>query len=565
MSDPLVSPVLRLVRRELRSGLRGFGVFLACLFLGVFAISGIGSFTASVRSALLDDASALLGGDLEIRLIHRPLTKKQADFVGDRGEVSEIVSMRTMAAAPDRKERALVELKAVDGNYPLYGKLELAPPRPLQSALKKTDNDYGAVVEETLLQRLALGVGDHLEIGENLFTIRGVLTAEPDRTVRAFTLGPRVMVSRKGLAATGLLQPGALATYAYRLRLPDRSDAGRIKAELEAAFPEAGWRLRTWQKAAPRVNSFLDRLEVNLTLIGLCALLVGGLGVAGAVRGYLGGKIVHIATMKCLGASGRVVFTAYLLQVLILGAVGAGAGLAAGAALPFATDRLFANLLPFPIKPGLHPEVLAAAALFGLLVALLFSLKPLAVARQVPAAVLFRGYVEADRGTVGAGVRSAIGVVALLLGALAIFSSADRHLAVWFVVGAGACFLFFRFAAIGLIAFSSRLPRPADPRLRLGLANIHRRGSPAAGTLFSLGLGLTALVVIALVQANLTDLVEKTVPEKAPAFFFLDIQPDQVDTFEQTVRSLPEITRHERYPTLRGRITAIGGVPVEQA
>ncbi|MFO7982462.1 MAG: FtsX-like permease family protein [Desulfuromonadales bacterium] len=565
MSDPLISPALRLVQRELRGGLRGFGVFLVCIFLGVFAISAIGSFTGSVRKALLDDASALLGGDLEVRLVHRPLTQEQSNFLKERGELSEVISMRAMAGASGKEQRALVELKAVDGTYPLYGEIELTPSRSLTGALSQADETFGAVVEEILLQRLELEVGDHLRIGEGVFSVSGVIDSEPDRTVRAFTLGPRVMISRQGLASTALLQPGALVTYTYRLRLPDRTAADQVKSELEQAFPDAGWRIRTWEQAAPRVRSFLDRLEINLTLIGLCALLIGGLGVSGAVRGYLDSKIVHIATMKCLGASGRLLFTAYLLQVLILGAIGSFAGLTVGAALPFLAAHLFGDFLPFPLQPSLFPGVLTVSALFGFLVALLFSLKPLAVALRVPPAVLFRGYTRSADADPGTGVRIAIVVVAIALSTLAVLTSADRRLALWFILGAAGCFVFFRFAAVGLIECVRRLPRSANPRLRLGLANIHRRGSPAAGTLFSMGLGLTALVIIALVQANLNDLVETTVPEKAPAFFFLDIQPKQVDPFEETLRSLPQVTRYERSPTLRGRITAIDDVPVENA
>lgn len=560
-----MSPALCLVKRELRGGLRGFGVFLVCLFLGVFAISAIGSFTASVRKALLDDASALLGGDLEVRLIHRPLTQEQSDFLKERGELSEVVSMRAMAAASDNEQRVLVELKAVDGKYPLYGEIEVNPPHSLTAALSQEDETFGAVVEESLLQRLELDVSDRLRIGEGLFSVTGVINSEPDRTVRAFTLGPRVMISRQGLASTELQQPGALVTFTYRLRLPDRTSANQVKSELEQAFPDAGWRIRTWQQAAPRVRSFLDRLEINLTLIGLCALLIGGLGVSGAVRGYLDSKIVHIATMKCLGATGRVLFTAYLLQILVLGGVGSIAGLTAGAALPFLTAHLLGDYLPFPLQPSLFPVVLAVSALFGLLVALLFSLKPLAVALRVPPAVLFRGYAHSPQAVPGTGIRIAMVAIALALSALAVLTSADHRLALWFILGAAGCFVFFRFAAVGLIGCVRRLPRATDPRLRLGMANIYRRGSPAAGTLFSLGLGLTALVIIALVQANLNDLVETTVPEKAPAFFFLDIQPQQVDPFEETLQSLPEVTHHDRSPTLRGRITAIDNVPVENA
>lgn len=558
---PVLLQSLRLARRELRSGLRGFGVFLSCLFLGVFAISGIGSFTAAAKSGLLADASALLGGDLEIRRMHRPLSDQQRSFIEAHGEISEVIEMRTMAGNARKDQRALVELKAVDELYPLYGQLQIEPAQTVAQAI----GQRGALVETALLQRLELRLGDSIQIGDLNLQITGVLKAEPDRNVRPFYLGPRVMISRENLAATGLMRPGSLVTYRNRLRLTDPDQAEQIIAELQQEYPEAGWRLQTWRKAAPRVRMVLDRLGTNLTLLGLCALLVGGLGVSGAVRGYLDGKIMHIATMKCLGASSRVIFSAYLLQVLFLGGIGAGAGLIAGAALPYLLAWSFGDLLPIPLQPAIYPLVLLTATLFGLLIALLFSLKELGIARRVSPAVLFRGYTETGRKSPGRKIWIAIILATLLLAALAYFTSSDQRLAGWFILGVVICFLVFRLLAGVVISLTRRLPRPQNPSLRLGLANIHRRGSPATSVLFSLGLGLTALVMIALVQANLGDLVDGSLPQKAPAFFFLDIQPDQVEAFEQRLASLPAVSQIERYPTLRGRITAIKGVPVEQA
>lgn len=555
----------RLVRRELRSGLRGFGVFLACLFLGVFAISAIGSFSSAAQKGLLTDAGALLGGDLELRLNHRQLDEDQLDFLARQGEISTTQETRTMASSLSGDQRLLVELKAVDSAYPLYGTLGISPHQSLADAFTTDGKSFGALVEASLLERTDTQVGDQIRIGSATFIIRGTLTAEPDRTVRAFTLGPRVMIDQTALNATGLIQPGSLVTYAYRVKLPDRNRVSQLTDELHVTYPDGGWRLRTWQKAAPRVQFFLDRMNLNLTLVGLCALLVGGLGVSGAVRGYLSGKILHIATMKSLGASGRTIFIAYLIQVLLLGLVGAGAGLIAGAALPYLIVQLFGTLIPIPLQPDLYPAPLITAALFGLLIALVFSLKPLGTALRVSPSVLFRGYSDTDQQRPSRRIWFSIILAASALALLAVLTSSDKRLALWFICGALLCLGIFRLAAATVIRLARRLPRPTNPSLRLGLGNIHRRGSPAASTLFSLGLGLTSLVIITLVQTNLNDLVDETIPEEAPAYFFLDIQPDQVKEFEQKLNSIREVQKIERYPTLRGRITAIKGIPIEQA
>ena len=567
MTEPALLPqAWRLARRELRGGLRGFGVFLACLFLGVFAIAGIGSFSAAARQGLLNDARALLGGDLEVHVAPIPLSGAQLQYLGQAGEVSTVLTLRTMARAVANENRTLVEVKAVDGAYPLYGSVASDPPRPLAGALAADRHgEYGALAEAALLQRLQLQVGDEIKVGDIRLRLAGVLTREPDRTLRGFSLGPRLLVSRAALAASGLLVPGSLVNYAYRLRLPAGSSAEAFKARLQAAFPGAGWRLHVWREAAPRVRRILDRLSVNLTLVGLCALLIGGVGVAGAVRGYLAGKIYHIATMKCLGASGRTIFAGYLLQVLLLGALGAGAGLGLGALAPWLALHLAGENLPLPLQLGVYPVPLLIAALCGLLVALLFSLQPLAAARRVAPSVLFRGYADGNLPPAGRAVLVASGVLALLLATVAVATSADKRLAIWFLAGAAGCFLLFRVLAALTLAAARRAPRPRWAPLRLALGNIHRRGSPAGSAIFSLGLGLTALVIIALVQVNLTRLVDETLPAEAPSFFFFGLLPAQVAPFDALLATFPGVRRSDHLPTLRGRIVAIAGVPVDLA
>jgi len=558
----LLSQSLRLMRRELRNGLRGFGVFVTCLFLGVFAVAAIGNFSAAARSGLLDDAGALLGGDLELRLAHRPADTAQLEFLQQRATVSSTLQLRTMALAVASEQRKLVELKAVDDLYPLYGQLTLDPPQPLKEAFADHNGLPGAVVESAFLDRFDLVVGDLIQLGATRFQIRARLMNEPDRSFGAFTLGPRVMIDRTALAQTGLVQPGSLVDYNYRLKLADRDQVDTFRQELDKRFPDAGWRVRTWRQASPRISDFLDRMETNLTLLGLCALLLGGLGVTGAVRGYLGGKVNHIATMKSLGASRNLIFTTYLLQVLSLGALATLVGLTAGAAIPWALSTALGNVLPFPLAGGFFPNVWLVAATFGLLTALLFSLKELGTACRIPPALLFRGYVETRKKTIGAGVRVTMVITAIMLIAVALFSSADQRLALWFICGAAVCFVLFHLLAALVIKLTRMAPRPAHPLLRLALTSLKSPGSPAGNIVFSLGIGLTVLVLIAQIQGNLNSLVTATLPEKAPTFFFFDLQPQQIEPFSALLSDYSQDVTFNASPTLRGRITAIAGIPV---
>ena len=337
---------LRLARRELRGGLRGFRIFLACLTLGVAAIAGVGSVSEAMLQGLQRDGRILLGGDMDLRLTHVEASAEQQTWLAERAEVSRVSEMRAMARGLDEgSRRVLVELKAVDDLYPLYGEVRLSPAGDLASALAQQDGVWGAVVDGNLLRRLGVENGELVQVGDSQYRVQAVLDYEPDRTSRAFTLGPTFMVAGESLAATGLVQPGSLIRNHYRLRLGDGLDSTDLRSQLAEAFPEAGWRIRDTTQAAPGIGRFIDRLTLFLTLVGLTALLVGGVGVGNAVRSYLDGKSATIATLKCLGAPGRLIFQVYMAQILILALVGIVIGLLLGALSPPAAQAVIGDAL----------------------------------------------------------------------------------------------------------------------------------------------------------------------------------------------------------------------------
>jgi putative ABC transport system permease protein len=553
-----------LARRELRGGLRGFRVFLACLALGVAVIAGVGSLTASVVAGLKADAHAMLGGDVELNLVHRPVGDAERAYLEASGTVSRIESMRAMARTEDGGHRSLVELKAVDDAYPLYGEVSLTPTQDLAAALARRDGQWGAAAAPGLMARLGVKLGDTIRVGEGSFVLRATIAHEPDTASGNFELGPRLMIADPALAGTGLVVPGTLISYAYRLRLPPEMAATAWISGVKARFPDAGWRIREFGNAAPSLQRLLDRVTVFLTLVGLTALLVGGVGVGNAVRGYLASKTPTIATLKCLGAPGRLIFAGYLTQILVLASGGIAAGLVLGAIAPFALVPLLPSQLPVTARLGIFPAPLALAAAFGLLTTLAFALWPLAAAREVAAASLFRDVVDPVRGRPKPIYALATAAAGLALAGLAVASATDRQTAAWFILGAAGALLAFRLVALGLVAAARHAGRPRHPGLRLALANLHRPGAPTAGVIASLGLGLTVLVAIALVEGNVASEIDERLPERAPSFFFIDIQPNQVAEFDRLVAGMPDVTGVARVPSLRGRITKLNGVPVDQ-
>jgi putative ABC transport system permease protein len=555
-----------LARRELRGSLRGFGIFVACLALGVAAIAGAASLDASLRRALTEDSQALLGGDVELRLSYRSPSAEESRFLAGFGRVSDAIEMRAMARTADGGRQTLVEVKGVDGRYPLFGQVDLQPAQSLAAALGKQDGMWGAAVDANLLDRLGAKLGDVVTLGEAKLVLRAVIAREPDRAAMAFSLGPRLLVDNAVLADSKLLQPGSVVHHALLIRFNPQQNAADFKTAVMGRFPDAGWQIRDAAAAAPGVTRFLDQMTLFLTLVGLTALLVGGIGIGNGVKTFLDGRIVSIAILKCLGASRRLVQAAYFLQVAALAAVGITLGLAVGAALPWAMVASFGDKLPLAARLGLYPGPLAEAAGFGALTTLAFAVWPLARAAAVPAATLFRDIVASHRFRPSVGTFSVILAAAAGLAALAITSAADRTLAAWFVVGSAGVLALFLAAGAGLVTvarFAARhIGSGGSPVWRLGLSSLYRPGAPTRGVVLSLGLGLTLLVMIALVQANLTREFDQRIPAQAPSFFFIDIQPDQTALFDRTVAVAGG--EAERAQMVRGRISRIDGVPVEQ-
>jgi len=567
MAEPALLPLAwRIARRELRGGLKGFRVFLACLALGVAAIAGVGSVASAIEEGLRQDAKTLLGGDVDLRLTHTAATEPQEAWLRANADaVSQTVEMRAMAVMPDGSDRRLIELKAVDGAYPLYGDVVLQDQNILvQEALRPVDGAPGAAIAPQLARRFDIGVGDRIRIGEQTFRIGAIIADEPDGGTQAFNLGPRAMIAYEDLAATGLIQPGSLIRYHYRIALgPDQTVDGWI-ADLKQTFPDAGWRIRALDNAAPNIQRFVDRVGLFLTLVGLTALLVGGVGVGNAVRAFLNGRTATIATLKCLGASAKTIFAVYLIQVSILALVGIAIGLAVGLGAPLGAAPLLAERLPVDARVGFYWEPVLVSIGFGLLVTMVFSLWPLAQACSVPAATLFRDLLAPVTKRPGLRVMAAIALGGAALAGLALLTADDPRVAAGFVGGAVLTLIAFRLAAAAVMRAAAALPRPKGVRMGLALANLHRPGAPTSAVVVSLGLGLTVLAAVALIEANLNRQVNETLRGEAPGYYFIDIQPDQLDPFMDLVQGFEGVRDVQAVPMLRGRIVAMDGVSVDE-
>ena len=545
--------------------MRGFGVFIACIALGVFAIAGVGSSARSLVDGLAREGRVILGGDLAFNLIQREATPAERAFLDTQGRVSVAATMRTMARTPEGRT-TLVEVKAVDAPYPLYGTVAADAAAPLAELLARRGEVFGAVADPALLTRLDLAPGARITIGQATLELTAALRSEPDKLAGGIEFGPRVLMSEAALRASGLVQPGSLVRWRYRVRLAEGAGDADIRRVTEAAasrMPDAGWEVRSRLNATPQLERNTQRFTQYLTLVGLTALLVGGVGVANSTKHYLDRKRDVIATLKAVGATGARVFAVYFTEIMALAAVGVAIGLALGAALPFGIAGVLGPILPLPFTPALHPGELLAAVAYGLLAAAAFALWPLGRAHDVPVSALFRDEIAPERRLPRARYAAAAALAALALTVLAIAAAYDRKIAAIFVVAAAVVFLALRLVALALMAIARRVPRPRSTVWRLAIANIHRPGALTPTVVLSLGLGLALLVTVLEIDANLRAQFMAALPDKAPSFYFLDIQAADADRFDAFLRAQAPRAELERVPMLRGRIVTAGGRKVE--
>ncbi|CAD0184007.1 lipoprotein releasing system, transmembrane protein, LolC/E family [Ruegeria sp. THAF57] len=556
----------RLARRELRGGLRGFQVFLACLALGAAAIAAVGSVRHAIQTGLSKEGAALLGGDAQLEFTYRFANNEERAWMQQTARaLSEVVDFRSMAVVQlnGETQRALTQVKSIDDAYPLLGSPVLEPEMPLSVALDGQGSLPGAVMDRILIDRLGLSIGDRVTLGNQDFILMAALLHEPDGAADGFGLGPRTMVRTRDLHSSGLLAPGTLFSTKYRLELPQDADLGTLSASAQTFFDGTGMRWTDARNGAPGISEFVARLSAFLVLVGLSGLAVGGIGVSAAVRAYLAQKTETIATLRTLGADKATIFQTYMIQIGILSGIGIVMGLILGGVAPLVLAPLIEARLPVPAVFSLYPQPLAEAALYGLLTALLFTLWPLARTEEVRAATLFRDALTSARVLPRPVYVIATGIGLVLLISAAAWFSGSARLTLWTSGGLIAALLLLSLSALGIRRLSRLAAKPARgrPALRWALAAISNPREGAASVVLSLGLGLSVLAAVGQIDGTLRNAISGNLPDVAPSYFFVDIQKDQMPGFSDRLSKDSAVIRVESAPMLRGIITQINGRP----
>ncbi len=558
------SNVLRIGMRELRSGLSGFKIFIACLALGVMVIAAVGALGDALRAGFLKQGEAILGGDVTFMRSHMRATANERAEFDKLGRVSETGTLRTMARRLDQSEQALIELKAVDAAYPLAGDVKVEGGSTLAAALSAD----GAVADAMLLERLGAKAGDRVRVGEAEITVTGVLQSEPDAVADRLTYGPRVFVALETLEKTGLVKPGTLIRWRYALKLPsgspsDKEDLKRLREDVQKALPQSGFSSADRHDPSPQITRTLDRLRQFLILIGLASLLVGGVGVGNAVTTFVDRRIKVVAMLRSVGATGRQIMGIFLVQILVMTLIGTVIGLALGVLVPSILDRLYGDALPIRAAFSVSPKSLAMAAAYGVLVSLLFSLWPLGRTDQVKASVLFRDQIRSAHGWPNGAILAMCALCMVGLLALALLTSDPKSLALYMLAGLTLSLVVFSWLGKLVTRMAQRLPRPAAPALALAIRNVGAPDGLTRSVVLSLGTGLSLLVAVALANASLVDELKGRMPDESPDYFLLDVPKDDMAAITSRISHDAPGSVVSEAPMLRGRLVRLKGQPVE--
>jgi len=560
-----------LAAREFRGSIGRIVFFAACLAVGVAAVVAVAGLSRALDDTIRAQARQLLAADLAVSS-RRPMAPEVLAAVDGlpgalRVQVMELPSV--VSALPVGQgdgapgASVLCELKAVGGGYPFYGELLTEPALPLDELL-----DAGhVVVAPELLTRLDLGVGDALRIGGELFTIAGVVTAEPDRMGASFAFGPRILLSLAALERTGLAGLGSRVRYQVLVRLPDGTTSEKLAAAavtIRGAITEPEFvELETASEAQPTLRSGLARVERFLGLVALLSLLIGGIGVAQAVRAWLAGRLDAIAILRALGVRPREVFALYLGQTAVLAVLGSVVGALAGTLIAQTVPAMISGLLPVEVSVGWQPAAMARGIVLGLAVALLFGLRPLVDAMRVPPIrVLRRDADPLPVSRVMSVVLAAILIVGIVVTATVQSGSLVRG--VLFAVGLVIATAVLAGSAYLVVRLTGRAPRDrGSVTLRHGLAALARPGSGTLGAIVALGLGVLTVVGMWLIQDRLSAQLAADLPDQAPTVFLVDIQPEQWTGVQESLESAGA-DGVDSVEVVVARLASINGVPVAE-
>ncbi len=588
--------VIRMAMREIRSSWRRLLFFFICIGVGVGSIVGLRSTLQNANSALVSQARLLLGADVQIDST-RALDEAALSTINQIAESNlvtgrtDTIELPTMARPNDAAKEGslLVELKAVGPGFPLYGDFTLVNGQRFEAQMLE---GRGAIVGQSLLERLNLKPGDELKIGEAAFQIRGVISADPGGGT-GFRLGPRVFIARSAVEETGLAGFGSRARHRVLLSTPEGSLDSLVK-ELRSGLKSNLVTVRTYKESEQNINEQYTRSENYLSLIGLVILVLGGIGIANVTRVFIEQKKKAIAVLKCLGATSRRITVVYVAQVLALGAAGSVFGVLLAKLALLGVGNYFAESLPANMSQSLRTGTVIQGLVLGLLISFLFSALPLLRVRHIRPSLLLRNqddftgrglffswhrfrsmWRRRDRDPAGNAQEKLseprkfdwirwLTAFMVVIGITAVFSwqAGSVKVGAFFLGGLAATAVLLQLASAALMWIVKRTRHIQSFPVRHAINSLHRPGNQTRVIIMAVGLGAFLVIAVQSLQRNLLLELDPANRGNLPNMYLIDIQKDQKAGVEKLIQDATG-ERPELIPTIRARITAINGRDID--
>ena len=560
------SQLFSLALAESRGAWRRFLFFIICIAVGVGAVMTVKSFSNLINTAIQEESKGLLAADIEIKgsweqspediKIQQNLLPPETQFLS----VKELHAMAQYPELDGTKASLLVELKTVPSQapfYPMYGILKLDPPQSLNAML----SDHGAVVDPAFLLRTNLKTGDSFQLGKIRVRINGTVIKEPDRITRAFSIGPRVFVSRLTLKEADLVQTGSRIKHRTLIQLPSTMELEKALVLLEHGLTDKTVKLRTYKDMESSISKSIERMGQYLGAVAVIALLMGGIGVAMIIRTFMAQKLDTIAILNCLGAHANTIVIIYFLQSLLLGLFGSIVGVALGYGLQFLLPAKLSGLIDLDLEPVFYWGPALHSLALGVIITLLFCLRPLRRAGKTKPLRLFcRNFEEEEllSGTVWER-RIAGPLSALVMTGVVIWQAGSVRQGLIFILALIFSALVLMSLSALLIKGLKKLPPSGTMMRRYGLANLHRPNNQTRSIITCLGMGIMLVLTVRLVQMDMIAMLKENTEINPPNYFFIDIQTDQTEMFIKTLdRIVPEAER-TLTPLIRTKFYGIDG------
>ena len=554
---------LKLSLRELKGSFNEFKIVMISIFLGVFIITAVGSLSKNLKHEINNKSSELLGGDFELSTTYQEFPIKIKEWLEKNGKTSLIVELRTMLTSNQSVglKRRIVELKAVDQNWPLKGVPIIVPNKSINKSLKMNDNNNnGALIDASLKKQLEIKVGDVLQLGKTKIQINGIIKKEPDRMFSFATFGSRLLISNATLKASGLVIPGSLVKYKIKF-IPNNKNIDL--SFLNKFVQGTNISIKNIKNSTNNFNSFIDKTSLFISLVGLITLLISGVGISNGVKGYLIKKIKNIAIFKALGAQNSIVFKIYFFQIIFIFLISIIPALIAGISIPFLLKTLISDSFLSTFEPFIFWEPIIISFLFGLIVCILFTIIPISKTYEIKPIQLLRLSAHHSLNNYSKKISALLLILIFALCFLIFKLTNDIKLSVYIFGVVLISFLILKGMTNLFFLFFRKLKFKIGSLLEIARKSLIRPDTFAKSIVISFSIGLALLITLNIIEESLEHKIANTINKQAPNYFLIDIQPNQINQVKALTAEFIGEDSLNAQPMLRGRVTAINNLKVE--